>query len=123
LLVSAVIADARNFQILAVAKVSPPALGTRAVLAAVPANTDALPPLPLGNAGTHFVDDAHDLVSWNAGILDSGPISFHGQHVTVANTTRLDLDPHVPRTRRRNLALDDLETCSRFRNLGYFHGC
>ena len=49
LLVSAVIADARNFQIPAIAKISAPACETRAVLAAVPADADALPLLPRGN--------------------------------------------------------------------------
>ena len=73
LLVSAVIADARNFQVPAIAKISAPARETRAVLAAVPADTDALSLLPRGNTGTQFIDDARDFVSWNAGILNAGP--------------------------------------------------
>lgn len=40
-LLSAVITDARDFQITAIAKVSPPALGTSVILAAVPAHADA----------------------------------------------------------------------------------
>jgi hypothetical protein len=63
LLVSTVIADARNFQIPAIAKISAPTLETCAVLAAVPADTDALSLLPLGNTGTYFIDDAADFMS------------------------------------------------------------
>ena len=73
MLVSTVIADAWILQIPAIAKVSPPALGTSVVLAAVPANTDALPLLPRGNTGAHFIDDARHFMSWNARILNSGP--------------------------------------------------
>src|SRR5208282_2151664 len=80
LLVSAVIADARNFQIPAIAKVSAPALATRVVLAAVPADTDALPLLPGGNTRAYFIDDACNFVSRNTGILDSWPSAFFREH-------------------------------------------
>jgi hypothetical protein len=73
LLVSTVIADATNFQILAIAKISATALATRVVLAAVPTYADTLPLPPRGNTGTHFIDDSCDFVSWNSGILNSGP--------------------------------------------------
>jgi hypothetical protein len=63
LLVSAVIADAGNFQVTAIAKISAAAGGTRIVLTAMPPNTDALTILPSRNAGTDFVDDARYLVS------------------------------------------------------------
>jgi hypothetical protein len=114
LLITAVIADARNFQIPAIAGISAPALATRVVLAAVPADTCTLPLLPRGNAGAHFIDDARDFVSWNAGILNSGPGAFFREHVTVANTTGLYFDPYLSCTRLRNLALDDLEISSGF---------
>src|ERR1700726_3066784 len=54
-------------------------------------------------------------MSWNAGILNAGPSAFFREHVTVADTTGLHLDAHVSYTRLRNLALDDLEICSRLR--------
>ena len=53
LLISAVIADAGDFPIPAIAEISAPALTTCAVVAAVPADTDALSLLPAGDAGTH----------------------------------------------------------------------
>jgi hypothetical protein len=42
-------------------------------MAAVPANADALPRLPLRNTVANFIDDASDFVPWKAGILNSGP--------------------------------------------------
>ena len=109
MLISAVITDARNFQILAIAKISAPARETRAVMAAVPSDTDALSLLPSGNAGAQFIDDARDFVSRNARILNSRPPAFFRQHVTVANATGLHLDAHLRRARLRNLPLHDLE--------------
>src|SRR5271165_6846334 len=70
-----------------------------------------------------LIDDARDFVSWNAGILNSGPSAFFREHVAVANTTGLHLDTHVSDTWLRNLALDDLEIGSRLRNLRYLHCC
>ena len=43
LLIPAVIADARNLHVAAIAKVSPPALATGVVVTAVPADPDPLP--------------------------------------------------------------------------------
>ncbi len=123
LLVSPVIADAGNFQIPAIAKISAPARQTRAILAPVPSNTDTLSLLPLGNIGTHFIDDAGHLMSGNARILNSGPCALFREHITVAHTTGLHLDPHVSCTRLRNLALDDLEISSGTGDLRYLHRC
>ena len=89
----------------------------------MPADTDALPLLPRGNAGSYFIDDACDFVPGNAGILNSRPGTFFREHVTVANTTSLYLDPHLSCTRLRNLALDDLEIRSGPGNLRRFHCC
>ena len=56
LLISAVVADARKFQVVAVAKVSPAAARTRAVMAAVPAHADALSLPPLGHTRAEFLE-------------------------------------------------------------------
>ena len=121
MLVSAVIADTRNFQIPAIAKISAPALATSVVLAAVPTDTDTLPLLPRGNTRIHLINDARHFMSGNTGKLNSGPRAFFREHVTVANATSLHLDAHLSYARLRNLALDDLEICARFRNLRHFH--
>jgi hypothetical protein len=121
LLVSAVIADPANFRVLAIPEISSPAFATRVVMAAVPADADALPVLPFGNPSSHFVYDACHFMPGNAGILDSGPQAFFRKPVTVANATGLHLDSHLPRARLRNFALDDLKSRSRTRNLRHFH--
>jgi hypothetical protein len=87
----------------------------------VPADTDALAVLPLGDTGTQFIDDARDFMSWDAGILNSGPAALFRQHVTVANTTGLDLDAHLSYTRLGNLALNDLKISSGTGNLCHLH--
>src|SRR5580704_19344563 len=109
LLISAGIADARNLQILAVAKISTPARGTCVVLAPMPAHADTLPLLPHGNTFTHGIDDARDLVSGSTWILNSGPQAFLRERIAVADAAGLHLDPDVSCARRRNLPVDDLE--------------
>ncbi len=121
MLVSAVVADPRDFQIPAIAKIPAPALEARAVLASVPADADALAPLPLRDTGAQFIDDTGDFVPWNARILNAGPRPFLNQRVAVADATGLDLDANVSRTRLRDFALDNLKIASWALNLGYFH--
>src|SRR5215469_1802041 len=67
--------------------------------------------------------DAHHFMSGNARILNSGPGAFFREHVTVANTTGLHLDPHLSCTRLRNLTLNDFEICSGLRDLCHLHCC
>src|SRR5512133_4402289 len=52
----------------------------------MPANAHALTHLPSGNAGAHFIDDAHHFMSWDTGILNAGPKTFLGEHVAVWQT-------------------------------------
>src|SRR5262250_2603855 len=98
-------------------KISASALETRAVLATMPANPDALSFLPRGNTGADFIDDAGDFVSGNARILNSGPGALFREHVTVADTTGLHRDANLSCARFRNLALDNFKVSSGFGNL------
>jgi hypothetical protein len=123
LLVSAVVADAGNFQVNAIAKISAAAGGTRIVLTAVPPNTDALTILPCGNAGTELIDNPHYLVSRNTRVLYSRPCAFFRENVTAADATGLYLDPHVSWARLWHLSVDDLEISSLLRNLRRLHRC
>jgi hypothetical protein len=61
-------------------------------------------------------------VAWDAGILDTGPGTFHGEGVTVADTTGLHFDADVSCAGFRDLALDDLEIGLGLGNLRYLHG-
>ena len=76
LLVSPVVADARNFQVLAVAKISSLARSAGPIVSAMPTHTDTLSLLPVGHTVTKFVNDADDFMPRDAGILNSGPTAF-----------------------------------------------
>ncbi len=63
---------ARNLQIPALAKVSPPARGACSVLAAMPSDAGTLSHLKRRNIRTQFMDDAGDFVSCYARIPNFG---------------------------------------------------
>ena len=115
--------NAGDLQILAIAKISPPELATRVVLAAVPPDSHTLPLLPRRNTRPESVDYHRHFMSGNTGILNAGPGAFFREYVTVANTISLHLDTHLSCTGVGNRAFDDLEICSGFGNLGHLHGC
>src|SRR5215472_1307280 len=104
-------------------KVTTAALGARVVLTAVPTDTYALSLLPLRDVRTHFIEDAHHLMSGDAWILKSRPQPFLHEHVTVAYATGLYLNAHLPCARCGNRAFDYLEIRSRLRHLRYLHRC
>ena len=87
----------------------------------MPADSNPLPLLPRRNTRTHVIDDAGDLMSGYARILNPRPAAFFREHITVAYTTSFDFDPHLTWTRLRNFALDNAEICSSFRDLRYLH--
>jgi hypothetical protein len=76
LLVSAVIVDARKFYVAAIAKITTPALETRTIMAAVPADANTLSLCPFGNAFADGIDDARNFMARSAGILNSGQEAF-----------------------------------------------
>jgi hypothetical protein len=90
-------------------------------MAAVPAYAYALPYLPLGITGTYCVDLADDFVSWNAWILNAGPLAFLCERVTMAHPACLDLDAHFPHTWYGYISFHNLKFCSRLGNLHRFH--
>src|SRR5215216_5004775 len=105
----------------AIAEISAAACVARAVVTAVPADADALPLCPSGNTRAHLIYTADDFVSRDAWVLNAGQRAFFREHVAVADAAGLHLDEHVPDTRLRDLALDDLEICPRRRNLRHLH--
>jgi hypothetical protein len=62
LLISSVVADACNFRVAAVKEVTTPALETRVVLPAMPADTNALSLFPSDDLDAQFIDDAGNFV-------------------------------------------------------------
>ena len=123
MLISSVIADARNFQIPAIAKISAPTLETRAVMAAVPTDTHALAYSPPGNTGTNLMNDTGYLVPWHARIFDARSRALFGEQVAMTDAAGMDLDKNVSRTGLGNLALNDLEIGPGFGNRRGSHWC
>src|SRR6185312_10332385 len=114
LLIAAVVADAGNLLVLAVAEIAAPAFAARAIMSAMPANTDPLPLAPRADSGSEFVDHARDFMARNARIRNAGPRSFHDQRVTVAHPAGVHPDANLSRTGLRNLALHNLKTLAGF---------
>src|SRR5271163_1820303 len=59
-------------------------------MAAMPAEADALPGFEDGHVGADRVDDSGDLVAGDSGICETGPETFLGEHVAVADAACLD---------------------------------
>ena len=89
---------------------------------AVPADANSLPLLPVRNAGAQFIDDTGDFRA-----LEPGDNEFRATGLSFVsaslwqNTTGLNFDTHFSSTRRGNFPLNDLEICSRLRNLRRLH--
>src|SRR6185437_9908302 len=122
-LIAAVVADARDLEVAAVAEVPPPALWTGVVMAAMPTDSNTLPRAPAGDTCPQRIDHARHLVSRHARIADTGPVAFLGQHVAVADPAGLHPDAHVSCPGLGNLPLDDLKVGSCRGNLHYLHRC
>ena len=95
LLVATVITDPANLHVRAIREISAPAGETRAVLAAVPADSDALALFPFRDARAHLVDYARYFVSGDAWVRNSRKEAVLRDHVAVTDSTREDADPHL----------------------------
>src|SRR5581483_11207428 len=93
------------------------------VVAPVPAYADTLPCLPIGDTGSHCIDDASHLVAGHAGELESGPKPFHSERIAVADSAGLHFDANLAGAWLGDRALDYLETCASLRDLRGLHGC
>src|SRR5260370_16838212 len=84
-LIAAIEGDSTNLCVLAIAKISAAAGDASAVLAAVPANADALALFPAGDAGADVVDHAGNFFPMGAGIFTPRPVSlfYHAFSFTV----------------------------------------
>jgi hypothetical protein len=60
---------------------------------------DPLPNLPRRHSGADLFNTPDDLVTWNAGEGQAGPLPFHGCCIRVTHTAGLNADTHLSRTR------------------------
>src|SRR5215472_7780548 len=87
--VAAVIADAGDFFVHAGNEIAAAALQASSVVAAVPADADALTLVPIRDAGADFIDDAGNFVAGRAWISDAGKQAVFDDMVAEADTARL----------------------------------
>jgi hypothetical protein len=83
------------------------------------ANTTAF--FPRRHSRTEGIDAASDFVTWYARKLQAGPEPFLYQLIAVADPAGCHLYPHLPGTRLRNIAFDQLKITAWFANLGCCH--
>src|SRR5262245_42098626 len=96
LLITAVIADARNLEILAITEVSSATLAASIILSSVPADTASRPAFPRRHTGANLVDDTRHFMSRNAGILKSRPESVFCEDIAMTDSASLNLNSHLP---------------------------
>jgi hypothetical protein len=119
--VTAVVADAGNFSVLAENEIAAAAGIASETMAAVPPDADALAGFPVSNVGTDSVDAAGDFVSGNAWILDAGPIAFFYERVTVADAAGLDFNSYLGAAGFGNISFDEFEITAGFADLDSLH--
>src|ERR1017187_7258415 len=120
-LVAAVVTDARNLFVLAVDEIAAAAGIAGEIMTAVPSYSDALAGLPVRNVAADSVDAAGDFMSGNAWILDSGPITFLYQLVTVADAAGFDFNADLVSARLGDVSFDEFVIASGFADLDNFH--
>jgi hypothetical protein len=119
--VTAVMADAGNFSVLAENEIAAAAGIASETMAAVPSDADALAGFPVGDFRADSVDAAGDLVSGNAWILDARPMAFFYEDVAVADAAGFDFNPDLAATGVRNVSFDEFEIAAGFADLDSFH--
>lgn len=107
--VAAVLGDAGYATVTAGDEVAPAARLAIFTVPAVPTHSHARSRLPLGDLGADGIDHPGNLVARHARIGAPRPSSLFGQRVAVTQAAGLDFDPHLARTRLRNLALNKLQ--------------
>src|SRR5205814_10324736 len=113
--------DARYLRPLAVEEESLAAGIADEAVAAVPADTCPVAPLPLRHVGADLVDPSGDLVAGNARQLETRLGPHPDQRVAVTDAARFHLDADLVRRRLRQPALDELEGTAGFRHLHRSH--
>src|SRR5579885_730429 len=114
--IPAIVGDARNLQVHAGDEIAPPAPLAFAAVPAVPSDSDPISRLPRPSAFAHGVDHAGNLVAGRTRISDSGPGTFFGERIAMADAASLNPDPHPSRRRFIRAFFDWFETSA-----GLFH--
>jgi hypothetical protein len=87
----------------------------------MPADSNALALPPFLYARAEFIDYAGHFVSWDARIANAGEKAFLGDHIAMADSTGLHVNPHMARARLRNFSFHDFEIGPCLWHLHDFH--
>jgi hypothetical protein len=84
-------------------------------MSAMPAHSDPLAGFPAHNARAYRINDASHLVSRDPWILNARPEAFFCEHIAVADSASLDLDPNLSLSGGRDFTFNQfkgpLRTC------------
>jgi hypothetical protein len=124
-LIAAVVGDAGHLAPIGKQEISAATGLTTSTVAAFPANSNSLSFAPGDYTWANCVDDAGDLVSRNAWVLDPGKCSFLGRRVAVADAASLGFDADLRGTGFGYLTFYNLERTIRLSNLhdSHFRHC
>src|SRR5215475_4982926 len=120
-LIAPVVANSANLHICAVDDIASSAGQASSVLAAVPADADPLAFLPVPHTWSDLIDHADDFVSGDARIRHPGKQTIFRDHIAMADSTRLNANPHMSRSWLRNLTFHEFKIRTRLRYLHHFH--
>jgi hypothetical protein len=87
----------------------------------MPAHPHALARFPLGDPGADRIHRPDHFMAGNARILNTRPMAFLDQRVTMANATGLDLDPHLAGAGLRNFTFNQFKRPAGPGDLGSTH--
>jgi hypothetical protein len=119
LLIAAIASDAGDLFVRAGDEISAAAGFAYEAMASMPAYSDAIAFLPLGDAGSEFINDASDFVAGNAGELNPGENAFLGRGVAMTDTAGLDFNAYFAGTGLRYVAFDEFKVAACFAHLGH----
>jgi hypothetical protein len=115
------VTEGSDFFGLAINEIAATARIASEIMAAMPTNTDTLAGFPVRNVSTHCVNAPCDFVSWNTRILNTGPMAFLDQLVTVADAAGFNFNADLVSARLGNVSLDEFKIAAGFADLHSLH--
>src|SRR5262249_21598449 len=102
-------------------EIAAPAFVADEIVAAVPADANAVTFFPTRDALAHCIDASGKFMTRNTRILKTRPQTFFDQHVAVTNPAGFNFHAHLSRTGLGNFSFDQFKISAWFSNLRCFH--
>src|SRR5439155_9957977 len=109
ILITAVHRDASDLLVGTRDETPPTARLAVTAISSQPSDADALPGLPPRHLGSNGIDHAGDLMARHAWIGNARPVAFFCQRIAMTEPAGLHFDADLPRSRLRDLSLDQLQ--------------